>query len=398
MLYFPNGSYSDINTYTMRNLGPQNRPSHPFTIAGDGPGISVWNAKITNATFLTFRGVLPDMRDIALVSAGGGKNTGIFVTNDTRPVFWYNVVVKGFAGVGADLQGACGGAVHGNFVTCGVGLKMPGYCDGWEGHLRLDGNRVGLQVGGYASAFPTRVSANGTRWHVVGNHNDIGVLIVGGSRGVTIGGYFEYNTNGMVHIGYPAGYSEGLGGGSIDRIGPVEINCMSGRWSTNNATSLYPNWCPGVVVATNCVGLTVRNIGSIGAPDIYLANASAYLTPIIMENYQYGTIGYPDYRLYGSVAYGPGYGVTYKNAHMLWQSRSSTNVVAYMSNGVFVATSVTGTNLYGNGSGITGLNADMLASGTVPLDRLSGLSTNYPIGNGDVLSISNGIIISISRD
>lgn len=53
-----------------------------------------------------------------------------------------------------------------------------------------------------------------------------------------------------------------------------------------------------------------------------------------------------------------------------------------------------GTAFTGNGSGLTSLNAAQL-TGTVPVTRLAGITTNYVIAGGPTLYITNGLIMSV---
>ena len=283
-LYFPAGSYLDTNRYFIGPPEPLDYDDtifYPLTIRGEGKGSTHWRAKINNATFITSQWYTPTISDISIENAGTGTNNGFYVIIG-GPVSWYNVRFAYWTGVGVDMPGVAGGCIYGGaFEACGTGLRVPGYCDGWTGDLRLDGNtRAGIEIGGNAPTYPTIRHSDGGRWHVTGAKNYIAVLVGGDySSGQNISGYVEDSYNCTVAIGHPPEWNDpeipgNLGTVAIENMGVLNYN------SPGQIEVLVRLYTPPSL-------LMLRNIAG-GQTNVVSTSAACDATPVIFE----GAYGY----------------------------------------------------------------------------------------------------------
>ena len=278
-LYFPAGAYVDTNTY---NIGPaqpldyDDTPFFPLTIRGDGKGSSHWLARITNATFLTILFYAPNINDISIENAGFGMNTGFYVIIGAT-VDWYNVRFSKWTDVGADMEGIPGGCFYGcAFEDCGTGLRVPGYCDGWTGDLRLDGNsRAGLEIGDTAPSYPGVRHTDGGRWHVTGARNYITVLVGGDySAGENISGYVENSTNCTVAIGHPPEWNDPETTGNLGSVVIENLGVLN--YTDNGKTQVLARvYSPPSL-------LIVRNVAG-GQTNVVSTSPDCDATPVIFE-------------------------------------------------------------------------------------------------------------------
>jgi hypothetical protein len=200
-----------------------------FRIRGAGSGVSILRYAGTNSTFLD--AAFPvEISDLAIRNVGGGTNTAIKTGkgagSNSGPSSLINVTITDFD-LGAEMLGGAGGFVYGcGFKGNRIGLRLPGYCDGWAVDSRIDGNTVGIELGGVADVPDYRgvKHASGARIHLTGSHNGFAV-VVGKSEGTDLSGYIESCTNAVVAIGHPPAL---FGNDLDDYVGAVHIHNFSG--------------------------------------------------------------------------------------------------------------------------------------------------------------------------
>lgn len=212
VLYFPAGVYVDNNVYTLYGkITPWRRSSaEPFyAIRGDGAGSTFWKSMVnTNSTFILFSGSSMKLSDISFWNGAanltgktgfnGAGDSGTWTLSDVNFTRW-NVGFDGMGGAGGKLNYAA-------FFECGTGLRLSGYCDGWEGVVNIRNCwRTGIEIGGTNIYGVLRT--RGSNLHVLGAKNNIGI-VVGHSSNTRIKGYFEKQTNGIVAVGHPPEFGE----------------------------------------------------------------------------------------------------------------------------------------------------------------------------------------------
>jgi hypothetical protein len=233
-LYIPAGTYLVTN-----NLVIVTDPSLDSTwsgagawakvrIRGAGSGVSVLKFFGVSSTLIESAFPL-EVSDLGIQNAGSGTNSAIKSdkgpNGNTGPSSLINVTIKDFD-VGADMLGGAGGYLYGcGFKGNRIGLRLPGFCDGWTVDTRVDENTVGIEVGGVTGVpgYGPTTHANGARLHIAGSHNDYAV-VVGNSDGTDISGYLESCTNAYFAIGHPPA----LFGDQLDAyVGSVHIHNFS---------------------------------------------------------------------------------------------------------------------------------------------------------------------------
>jgi hypothetical protein len=212
-LYVPAGVYLVTNNLVLLTDPALTTPWASYAvyakmrIRGAGSATSVLKFVGANSTLIE-SGFPLEISDLGIQNGGTGTNAGIKTDRgpqgNTGPSSLINVTITDFD-VGADLLGGAGGYLYGcAFKGNRIGLRLPGFCDGWTVDSRVDQNIVGIEVGG-----PTGVPeyggtrhANGARIHLTGSHNSY-AIVVGGSEGTDISGYLESCTNAFFAIGHP---------------------------------------------------------------------------------------------------------------------------------------------------------------------------------------------------
>ena len=280
VLYFPSGTYYDTNHYVIGPYGSFLVPALlvPLVIRGDGMPNTIWEAQITNSTFIVSSNYPFEMHDILINdysglggSAGvGGVNNGVFAASNGGPVTWSNVRFNGFKGIACQLQGWAGVCLYGcQAGNSGIGFSVAGYCDGWVADLRVDACSVaGLSIGDADTytGFLGNKQSNAGRFHIMGNNNNIAV-IAGRGTAYTVGGYCENSTNGFCAVGHPDGSDAGNPPGSIT---------ISDAASHDSNIPLAKLYCSPAL-------LSIRHCG-LGAATNVISMAAAYdSTPMIFE-------------------------------------------------------------------------------------------------------------------
>ena len=272
ILYFPSGRYRDTNNYYIFGHGGHTKGIYyPLTLAGESKASTFWEAAITDSTFIVSRLCTPMIRDITIENVGPGVNNGFTLTNDSGPTTWYNVRFRGWTGVGANLAASAGGNIYAaTFEDCRVGLKLPGYCDGWRVDLRSDRNFVGVDIAGHAPGFPGIHRAQAVQIQIVGNRNHYGV-VAGQGWGHQISGYMENCFVAAVAIGHPPGV------GDPDLyVGSVLIQ--------NFAFLAYDTQVVARIYAP-VSHLALKNIGC-GGPMVVSTRPEYDTTPVVFEGTQ----------------------------------------------------------------------------------------------------------------
>ncbi len=307
-LYFPAGTYADTNCYVLGHTHAIFDPGYQgsaYEITGDGVGASTWLAQITDATFLNVTGGQALHFDsITIRNGGGGTNTG-FRSDTTGNMYVRNTAFDGWNGVGCDVALLAGGIISGaEFSRCGIGLRLPGYADGWNINAGIHRNIVGVMIGGTSTnpVVAGVMRASGVRVHVSGHMNAYGVVVGGRSTSTYISGYLEVSTNALVAIGFPPGFEvppdfavphEGY-------VGPVIVENLNGvqHAGTELASTIK-------VYATNVNSLIVRNVGYLSGVAVELMNAIVETNIAIdIQGAQRGAIKLSDGNLVGAASVG----------------------------------------------------------------------------------------------
>lgn len=353
VLYFPRGTYWLTNQLTAPNLSTNTQSVAPYphdlTLMGDGMGSSVLRLYITNGVF--WKGyTIPNVREIAFVSYNSeptATNGAIHSTGIGIGAVLRNAGFFGFTNSTAVLASASDAMVVDNcwFSFNAIGIRLLKYSDGSRVSVYGTRNTIApVVVGGYAIEGGPEV------WnipvHVVGNYNTYDCIIAGDSRGSIFSGYTESPIRGRVAYGYPPD------------LFPAE---------TNNPTIQFAK---------------ISGYGTAGAAgQAPLAHLIAPVTRLVIEDsYAYGGVSNltaatqlqlrnNTFTGYAATDNGTSYipsssgqDIIVNRGVQYWNYTSTTNQFA----------GVNSTGFYGNGSGLTNLNASALASGTVPGARLTG--------------------------
>lgn len=204
VLYFPAGSYLDTNTYYFKYIAGllSNSLEPRFKIKGDGSGFTVWKSSSSSRDFIQFDGAPIFVEGISIEDISGLNNRrGVVATRDTGTQFISDLTLVNWD-VGWDGAAGAGGRVFGlQAYRCGTGLRVSGYCDGWDVTMNARTcYRAGLEIGG-TNHYPS-LYASGGRYQVLGANNNIGVVI-GQTFSAQVTAYLENSTNCAIAVGHP---------------------------------------------------------------------------------------------------------------------------------------------------------------------------------------------------
>lgn len=248
-LYFPAGTYVDTNRYLLSAAGAYDgSPWTGLDIRGDGQAITKWNVCITNGTFLWSTNIPIGLHDIRVTDIGAGTNHFFRMSGAPQgSMTWSFCSIIGFRGYGADFGSEDAGELRAaRFDGCGVGFRIGGYGDGWNGSAELTKSIwAGCIIGFTNSSSYGQRYAHGHTWYLMGNLNNNGVIL-GPGFGNNFAGAFESVTNAVFAIGYPPGLPDWIDApqDATSGIGTVRIhdlNLLSNGTPGSALVKLYGN-------------------------------------------------------------------------------------------------------------------------------------------------------------
>jgi hypothetical protein len=395
-LYFPAGVFTVKTQLQVTFSWPRRQAFTTFSkfrILGDGSSATVIRFAATNGTLLTVSNVVLNLEGVTLQDAGLGRNNGITVTGQSGAHTLRDVAIEAFAGWGANFEGGAGGCIYSSGVYgCGIGYKLPGYCDGWTIDSRVDVCNVGIELGGPAEWPPYYKydAANAARIHLVGSRNNYAV-VVGKGAGADISGYLEACTNAFVAIGHPP---EVYPTYQDSYVGTVELHNFAGLqfWGFTNAVKVF----------TKHHGLRVYNARSLGDTTVMVqvmnpeANTSSYTFEKVLAG---SFIAFTDGKAIrneswssaGSAYVNPDPTRIYRGANLVsvWSPDGSANIGVNATpagpNSLSVQGNIRfGGFAYGNGAGLT----------NVPLAAVNGLASALQSTGGP--APSNAIPVGVN--
>lgn len=278
-LYFPFGTYKDTNTYTVHGGGEV-----PYRIMGDGPYSSIWLA--WNLSSQTFVDACVDVTGLTFQDGSrSGFNIGFKNMDSASAMHLDSVRFLNWSGIGWETDCAGAQGFNLNFHGNTIGLRLAGYADGGTFMGRLDGNFVGIEIGGtdQGSANGTpQTATHGNMFRFEGPFNYY-PYVVGRAACCTIEGYLE-QVNNVVSLGYPPEVATLVPGiiETNDSPDTVVVQNLGGFLGTNQpdnqAASLVTIYTP------LCQGLTIRNTTFTAKTCVLSTNPGADTTPVILEN------------------------------------------------------------------------------------------------------------------
>lgn len=279
VLYFPAGMYRDSNRYRINvktNPGHPGNPEPQWVIRGDGSGGTQWQSTTeTGGAFIEFSQIPVQISGITVWNSAANRTekNGTIVVGNAGTHLLSDVGLVGW-NVGFDGNGSAGGHVSGlSVLECGVGLRVSGYCDGWTVNMNARKCWVtGAEIGGTNALSAVRY-ARGVNLHIFGINNAI-TAVIGPSSAVTVTGYAERSTNGVVHIGHPAWMGQGGWDGEVTG---AKIN-MSGL-QYDDQPGIVLNYAPNSMTIENCSGLY-----GTGRSEVESMTAACDAAPIKFDN------------------------------------------------------------------------------------------------------------------
>jgi hypothetical protein len=227
VLYFPAGTYVDTNSHILNMSGQAAIDGvgiwAPFSIVGDGAGVSRWQAKITNAAFIWSTNLPVNWANLRLEDVGSGTNHGFRIAGAPQGnIVLSQCVFRNFKGYGFDAGATdLGQCVQARFDGCGVGLRIGGFADAWSGSVTLTKSIFAGMILGYTNFNSLGVrNAQAMNFYINGNLNQ-NAVIVGPGYGTTISGALESCTNAAIAVGFPAATPAFVENAPQDAIGAI---------------------------------------------------------------------------------------------------------------------------------------------------------------------------------